>query len=195
MDFESLKTYILDRLKSELNEDLMYHSPGHTKDVIKAVERYAELEGVNGHDKMLLKTAALFHDIGFTRVYKGHEDESIKIAREVLPGYGYSEKDIQAITGMINATKLPQNPTNHLEEIMADADLDYIGRDDLFMIGQKLQFEWKKVGIISSIREWHEKQLAFLKNHQYFTASARQLREEKKQENIRELEELICPKN
>ena len=119
MDFESLKTYILDRLKSELNEDLMYHSPGHTKDVIKAVERYAELEGVNGHDKMLLKTAALFHDIGFTRVYKGHEDESIKIARDVLPGYGYSEKDIQAITGMINATKLPQNPTNHLEEIEA----------------------------------------------------------------------------
>lgn len=193
MDFESLKDYILDRLRKELDENLAYHSVGHTKDVMRAAVDYAEMEGVNGRELCLLKTAALFHDIGFTKVYKGHEDASIDIAKEVLPNYGYSDKDINTIAGMINATKIPQSPTNHLEEIMADADLDYIGRDDLFMIGQKLQYEWKKVGIISTVREWHEKQLAFLKNHNYFTRSAQKLREEKKQENIRELEELLCP--
>ncbi len=195
MNYESVKEHIFQRLNEELDKNLAYHSIGHTKDVIRAAERLAKMENVNGRDLALLKTAALFHDVGFTRVYNGHEDASIQIARELLPRFGYTREDIDKIEGMIHSTRIPQNPTNHLEEIMADADLDYIGRDDLFMIGQKLQYEWQSMGIISNLREWHEKQLAFLKNHTYFTRSARQLREDKKQENIRELEDLLNPKN
>ena len=95
---------------------------------------------------------------------------------------------------MINSTEIPQSPETHLEMIIADADLDYIGRDDIFLIGQRLQYEWLKIGKISTLKEWHEKQLNFLKKHTYFTKSAKKLREKKKQENIQEIEELLCPK-
>jgi len=194
MDFEGAKKYTLKRLSSELNDKLHYHSVEHTLDVLDAVTRLAKMEQVNSHDLTLLKTAALFHDLGFVETYNGHEEASIKIAKEVLPAYGYSPEDLKVIEGLIYATEIPQKPKTHLEEIMADADLDYLGRDDLYVIGQRLQYEWQLHGIVSSLREWHEKQLKFLKVHNYFTKSAKKLRYNRKQENIKELETLMCVK-
>ncbi len=194
MDYEAVKNTVLAKLSEELHKDLTYHCVDHTLDVIESAERLARLEGVNGHDLALIKTAALLHDLGFLESYKGHEGISIRMAAEILPQYGYSQEDIQKIQGMIKSTEIPQSPTNKLEEIIADADLDYLGREDLFLIGQRLQYEWKMHGIISTLKEWHEKQLAFLKAHSYYTESAKKLRARKKQENIEELERLLCLK-
>ncbi len=194
MDFEGAKKYTLERLSNELSKQLHYHSVEHTLDVLDAVSRLGELEKVNDHEMALLKTAALFHDLGFIETYNGHEEVSIRIANEVLPAYGYSPEDLKVIDGLIRSTEIPQTPQTHLEQIMADADLDYLGRDDIYVIGQRLQYEWQLHGIVSSLREWHEKQLKFLKVHNYFTESAKKLRDKRKQENIKELEILMCVK-
>ncbi len=195
MDFEVVKKYVLEQLKTGLSDSLTYHSVDHTLDVLDSAVNICKLEGVNGQDLCLVKTAALFHDLGFLETYDGHEDLSIQKAKEILPQHGYSNDDIEKIVGMINSTRIPQTPKNKLEEILADADLDYLGRDDLFLIGQRLQYEWKLWGKVSSLREWHEKQLGFIKSHSYFTESSKKLRNKKKQENIEEIETLLCNKN
>ncbi|RLD56752.1 MAG: phosphohydrolase [Bacteroidetes bacterium] len=194
LDFEGVEKLILNKLKTELPTGLHYHSIDHTLDVKLAAERLAEMENINGHDKELIKTAALFHDLGFIKTYDGHEKVSAKCAHDILPDFGYDAEDIKQIEGMILATEIPQSPKTQLEKIMADADLDYIGRDDIFLIGQRLQYEWKLYGKISTLKEWHEIQLNFLKNHSFFTESAKKLRENKKQENIKEIEKLMCIK-
>jgi putative nucleotidyltransferase with HDIG domain len=194
MDFEGVKDFVITKLRRELSSKLYYHSVEHTLDVIDAAERLADLENVNGHDKLLLKTGALFHDLGFCETYDGHEEASIRLANDNLPRFGYSEADINVISGLIKCTEIPQNPKTHLEEIMADADLDYLGRDDIFLTGQKLQLEWKLRGKISTLREWHEAQLRFIRNHHYFTSTAKKLREAGKQANIVQLEYLLCLK-
>lgn len=194
MNFDGVKEFVLNKLKRELDPKLTYHSIDHTIDVMESAERLAKDENVNGTDINLLKTAALFHDLGFLTTYDGHEERSMAYAEEILPMYGYSDDDIEIIKGMIKSTEIPQSPTTHLEKILADADLDYIGREDIFIIGQRLQYEWKMVGRISTLREWHEKQLAFLKAHSYFTKSAINSREERKQDNIKQLETLLCGK-
>lgn len=194
MDFEVVKQLVLDKLSNDLHKNLTYHCVSHTIDVMESAERLAIYEGVNGHDIELIKTAALLHDLGFLESYQGHEDISIRMAGEMLPQYGYSDEDIEKIQGMIRSTQIPQTPTNKLEEILADADLDYLGRDDLFLIGQRLQYEWLKHGFIATLKEWHEKQLTFLKAHSYFTPSANKLRAKTKAENIDQLESLLCLK-
>ncbi|MCF8378321.1 MAG: HD domain-containing protein [Bacteroidales bacterium] len=194
MDFDGVKNYVISRLNNELSAELTYHSVEHTLDVVASAERIAKMESVNGRDLSLIKTAALFHDIGFLETYDGHESLSVELAKKVLPEYGYDEKDIAAIESMIMSTRIPQTPKNRLDMILSDADLDYLGRDDLFLIGQRLQYEWKLIGKVTTIRDWHEKQLQFLKNHHYFTVSAKKLRENKKQENIIEIEKLLCIK-
>ena len=60
------------------------------------------------------------------------------MAREILPAYGLTRDQIDTICGMIMATRIPQSPSNQLERILCDADLDYLGRDDFYEIGGRL---------------------------------------------------------
>jgi uncharacterized protein len=92
---------------------------------------------------------------------------------------------------IIMATKLPQSPKTILEEIMADADLDVLGRDSFFKRSQDLRDERAALGISSSDKAWYQSQLDFLRAHHYFTRAAHQLRDETKDKNIAELTRLL----
>ena len=74
---------------------------------------------------------------------------------------------------------------NLLEEIIKDADLDYLGRGDFKDISEKLKKEYLINGIVSSEKEFHEKQVSFLKTHMFYTDTAKTSRIEKKKENIK----------
>lgn len=184
MQFEKVKKFILDKLKKELTKNLTYHSLGHIKDVYTAAENLAKLENVEGEELTLLLTAVLFHDSGFLISQKEHERLSCEIAMQHLPGFGYTPDQMERICGMIMATQIPQTPHNKLEKIICDADLDYLGRDDFFKIGDKLFDELCMYGIIDNENEWNKLQVRFLEKHHYFTTSAKKLRKAKKAENL-----------
>ena len=183
MQFKEASTFIMSKLRKGLPEHLSYHSIAHTKDVYQATEMLADAEGVQGEDRQLLLTAALFHDSGFLIQQKEHESISCNIATEYLPNYGYSDEQIQKICGMIKATRIPQTPHNHLEQIICDADLDYLGRDDFFSIGDTL---YSEINVYSFMDEsqWNRLQIDFMEKHHYFTPTAQKLRKEKKEENL-----------
>jgi uncharacterized protein len=192
-DFEQAKHYALERLERELPTHLLYHSVAHTRDdVVPAAERLAALMGVNGETLLLLRTAAYFHDIGFVVQPASHEDISARIATEVLPGFDYSPAQIQMIAGMIMATRLPQSPHNLLEEIMADADLDVLGRDDFFPRHDALRAELAVSGRPMTDEQWYSVQLKFIQAHRYWTAAARTLRDAHKQEIIAAIARLLA---
>jgi len=153
-------------------------------DVYHAAENLGTQEHISGYEMRLLLTAVLFHDTGFIRGVNGHEEESCRIANQYLPGYGYTIDEIKKINGIIMATKIPQLPKNHLEEIICDADLDYLGRDDFFPISDNLYNEFKENRIVSSENEWNKLQVAFFESHHYFTNTASKLRQGKKQEHL-----------
>lgn len=184
MQFEKAKKFILAKLKKELPKNLTYHSLGHIKDVYSAAQNLASLEKVEGEDLVLLLTAVLFHDSGFLIQQKEHERMGCDIAREYLPEYDYTEEQIERICGMIMATQIPQTPHNKLEKIICDADLDYLGRDDFFTIGDKLFDELCMYGIISTENEWNKLQVRFLESHRYFTITAKKIRKTKKDEHL-----------
>lgn len=181
MDFKAAKQFILKKLKKELPQSLTYHSIRHIKDVYKAAKMLARMEGIAGEDRTLLFTAVLFHDSGFLWQHYRHEEVSCEIAEKYLPDFGYSPEQIKRICGMIMATRVPQTPHNKLEEIICDADLDYLGREDFFKIGDGLYAELRMYGMLNNEREWNKVQAQFLNKHNYFTESAKRLRKEKKE--------------
>jgi uncharacterized protein len=187
MRFEEAKEFILTRLGQELPPDLYYHGVHHTLDVCNSVEELAIAERVNGESLLMLKTAAVFHDSGFLKQYINNEPVAVAFAQEYLPQFGYSKEQIKVISRIILSTRVPQRPANHIEEIMCDADLDYLGRDDFFQISETLKKEWLAYGIIKSEEEYNEKQVSFFKQHNYFTDTARKNREPKKQKHLIEL--------
>ncbi|HYD21102.1 MAG TPA: HD domain-containing protein [Flavipsychrobacter sp.] len=185
MQFGEAKKFILGKLKKELPRHLSYHSVEHVKDVFDSCKSIAASEGVKGDDLKLLLTAALFHDSGFLKGPKEHEKKSCTIARKYLPDYGYTPEQIKKICGMIMATRVPQQPKNHLEEIICDADLDYLGRDDFFTIGDKLFAELSVYGILNTEDEWNKLQVRFLESHHYFTKTTIKLRQKKKDKHLK----------
>lgn len=191
MEFLKAKKFIVSKLSKELPKYLKYHSVEHVKDVYDSAERIAKEEKVKGEELTLLLTAALFHDSGFLHGQKEHEKGSCDIAREFLPRFDYSEEQIERICGMIMATKIPQTPHNLLEEIICDADLDYLGREDFFKIGNYLFTELSLYGIIRNEEEWDQLQVRFLETHHYFTKTAMKNRKEKKDEYLRVLRSKI----
>jgi len=182
------KHYALHRLERELSPNLLYHGIKHTRDeVLPAVERLASMEGVQGDLLLLLLTAAWFHDLGFVEQPQYHELISARIAVQVLPGFGYTNEQVEIVRWAILATILPQDPQNLLEQILTDADLDILGRDDFMLRNGELRHELAFFGKEYTDREWYTQQLKFLESHTYFTASARTLRDAGKLKNIREL--------
>ncbi|MEP7171186.1 MAG: HD domain-containing protein [Bacteroidota bacterium] len=191
MEFYKAEQFISELLQSKLPDSLFYHNYNHTVEVLKAVVEIANDEHVNGEDLILLKTAALFHDCGFINVYHGHEEEGCIIAREQLPLFDYTEAQVAKVCTLIMATKTPQNPQTHLEKIICDADLYYLGTDSFNETGQKLFREWKERGKINSESEWNQMQINFLESHHYLTDSAIANREKKKAENLQKLKERV----
>jgi predicted metal-dependent HD superfamily phosphohydrolase len=193
MNFEKAREYIIKKLVDELNPALTYHNIDHTLDVLQAAGNLASLEKLNGHDKTLLETAALFHDSGMLKTYIGHEEASAEIVKQYLPDFGYQPDEIDIVCKMIITTKLPQSASTFLEKILCDADLDYLGRDDFFMIAHQLQYEWNVMNIRpTTLKEWYGLQIKFLEGHEFFTESAKRLRNEKKADNLKQVRELVC---
>jgi predicted metal-dependent HD superfamily phosphohydrolase len=192
MGFDKAKETIVHHLEQNLPSDLFYHGIHHTFDVFDAALVIAENEKIDSADDLtLLKTAALFHDSGFTIDASKHEECGCDLAREILPACDYTNSQIDKICGMIMATKIPQQPLNLLERIICDADLDYLGRDDFFKIGDTLYQELKAFDKIKDVTQWNQLQISFLSNHQYHTEFSRGNREIKKQENLQEIQNIL----
>lgn len=192
MDFENMRSSILNRLRSLLPENIIYHDVPHTLNVEKAVMRYGKLEGVNDDEMLLLRTAALYHDSGFILQYSKNEVLGAAIARSSLGKFGYSPEQIEIVCAIINATRSEIDPQNLLEEIMCDADHDYLGRPDYHVIAKKLRAEMEQFGKTFDDEEWIHYQLDFLQNHhRYYTETAQNIRDYGKSVRIADLQKKL----
>jgi uncharacterized protein len=185
--FEKIKNNLLAKLKG-LNPHLTYHSVDHTLDMMEQAVRIAHEEGITSErDLFLLKIAALYHDSGFLETYADHEAKSCDIFIEDAANLDFTEKEKDIICGLIMATKIPQQPNTIMEKVICDADLDYLGRDDFFEIGDTLKREFLHYKIVPDDNAWEKLQLKFLQNHKYHTEASQKQREPFKQQNLSKL--------
>jgi uncharacterized protein len=194
--YQDLKSNILKMLEEGLDPRLTYHCRAHTEDVLLQAERIAIAENITDTRTLLLiRMAALFHDTGFLRVYKGHEEASCKILRELVDNQDFTEEELKKICGMIMATRIPQNPSNLSEMILSDADLDYLGRDDFEKISNSLKDELIAYGLIADELEWDRLQVNFFQSHTFFTSSSIQYRQPIKNEHLAILKKKLVTLN
>lgn len=177
MELENISAYpevchkILNDLSKKLPGHLTYHCLEHTIDVANVCNRYIDYYMVSERASRLIRIAAVAHDYGYIFSPKEHEERSIVEVRPMLTGY--SDTEIAVIEGLIRATKVPQKPQNLYEEIIADADLDYLGRDDYDQLSQGLYKEFMHFGVVKNDRDWLEVQIKFLDNHKFHTSWAK----------------------
>ncbi|MEM5566630.1 HD domain-containing protein [Psychroserpens sp. AS72] len=178
-------------LDDNLPEYLTYHNTKHTLYVLEKAEHIAKKEHIKPAEIHLLKIAALYHDIGYVKSHDEHEKESCAIAKRQLKTYGYSKDDIDAICGMIMATKIPQSPKNKLQEILADADLEYLATSHFQEISDSLFQELKHYDPSLTIPEWDHIQIDFIKKHTFHTSYCRHYKSFRKHKNLEFLKSKI----
>lgn len=174
-------------LSEQLPDNLYYHSVEHTLYVLEKTAFIAEKEGVSKSDMFLLKVAALYHDSGFIEGSGNHEAKGCEIARKDLASFDFDPKDIDAICNIIMATKIPQNPQNHLEEIIADADLEYLGTNTFAKTSDLLFKELKENSPKLTAQDWLAIQQDFLSKHKYHTKYCKRYKEHRKVKNLKSL--------
>ncbi len=187
--YQEIHDKVFHLLQTQLPSFLTYHSYKHTAYVLEKAEFISAQEKVSPHDLYLIKIASLFHDIGFIKQYKDHEEAGCDITREFLQDYSFDSVDVDQICGMIMATKIPQKPNTLNEMIVSDADLEYLGTDLFYQVSQFLYKELHYLDPDLDIPAFNRMQVNFISAHTYYTDYCKKNREEKKWENLRQLKE------
>jgi hypothetical protein len=121
-----------------------------------------------------VEVAAAWHDLGLLETRRGHEEVGIRMVRAHLPRYGFSDADIDAVAGMIRATRLPQRPTTPAERVLADADLSVLASSDFLERNEDLRIETSLLDGYRSRVAWWTAQRRFLLEHVDHTDAARE---------------------
>ncbi len=158
-------------------EDHYYHHYHHALSVMERAVYLWTMEWCNSREIELLAISSLFHDVGFVITYEDNELFGAKIAQNYLRTILYPPEDIAVIEKIILATHPKKEPSNLLEKIIKDADMDNLGRDDFFDTGEKLRRERELIQHIK-IRDpdWRHASLELLEWHSFYTATQRKER-------------------
>lgn len=165
---KEIKSYVFDLLQEELPSSIIYHNYTHTLRVVKKLKLLLEGEQVSDKEKEILIIAAWFHDTGYTKDIRNHEEESVVIAKNYLKDR-LPEAEIKIICDLILATKMGHEPTSSLEKIMKDADYSHLASKNYEKTSELLREELKLTGLkVYSELEWKKENINFLTNHHRF---------------------------
>lgn len=170
-------------------ENHYYHSYEHSIDVMTRAVYLAKKEWLNDSDTEILALAWLFHDTWFIIQYDKNEPIWAKIAKNYLKSILYPDDKIELIENIILATDpLYKDPKNYYEEIIKDADMDNLWRDDFIIKNNDIK---KELEIVKKIKikdpEWKHASVELLREFKYKTISQKLERDKKKVENLKKM--------
>lgn len=156
--------------------------------VVDACSQLGYLENLSEEEQNILLAAAWFHDVGYVYDYRDHEGYSIRTARDFLKGMGLSPLEIKSVCLCIEATRMPQSPSNRIAMILCDADMWHLSSINFFCGLKQLRSEWEvALGIVFTDREWYGVNRDFLHEHTYFTAHAKDVWQQEKKRTSKNL--------
>ena len=170
---KKIKKYISAHFAKAHDEGLLYHDLEHTLGVAKAVIKIAAHYELPEEEIWLLEVAALFHDTGVMEDISGHEELSVRLMQEYFADKTTDETLTDRVAALIRATRLPQQPSGLLQEIICDADLFHLGKKSFYSKCEQLRAERERLQQKSiNNQEWLQSTLDFLRQHRFHTAYA-----------------------
>ena len=148
---EPLVTETVQHLASALDPTLYYHSPDHTRDVLRQTMELAQADALESRDVLLLAIAAAFHDAGFLEQRPKNEPIGAQMAVQAMSDSGrFSQSEQDLVEQMILDTQLvmegpAQISNSRLSPWLLDADLANLGREDFWdqtsLLAKELEIE------------------------------------------------------
>jgi predicted metal-dependent HD superfamily phosphohydrolase len=195
-----LQTQVLDKTQQfveslftkQLPAHFIYHNLKHTKEVVAAVQVIGRGSHLSEHDLETVLLAGWLHDTGYCFRYENHEDESIRVARQLLTEQDFPADRIAQVIGCIEATKSPQQPKNPMEEVICDADMYHTTSEAYFDKAELLRQEIMEITkTVISKKEWMHTNREFLKNLRFFTHFGKFEMEPAKEKTIKKIKKVL----
>jgi predicted metal-dependent HD superfamily phosphohydrolase len=175
-------------ISSKVDKSFVFHNIDHTLQVVKASEIIGAQNDLSERDHLCLLLSAWFHDTGYANGAYQHEESSQKIVSSFLAGKGIEQEITNIVNNSILATKIPQTPSNLIEQILCDADLFHLGSEDFTARTKLLRQELNNLQDREvDKKEWRQLNIEFLQRHRYFTNYGREVLEPIKQQHLNRL--------
>ncbi|MEJ5995909.1 Pycsar system effector family protein [Pedobacter sp. Du54] len=189
---EEVKNFVLDYFHTHHDAKLVYHNLDHTQSVVKATMQIANHYQLNDRDFFIVCTGAWFHDTGYFEDIQNHEQKGGDLAVEFLKKQDVPADVRDSVMQVILSTKMPQRPTNLLENILCDGDLFHLGTEE-FTNKRKLMHKEMALlyGTDTGKKEWRIRDVEFLESQNYHTDYCMLLLNDQKQKNIDKLRSKI----
>ncbi len=167
-----LEEEIINKLIVDLPTNVTYNNLQHTLDVQRYSEAIGKYEAISNEEMLLLKTAAIMHDIGYVWNYENHVKMSIDYANQILKKFSYTENQVKIITDLIQATGKPYKPKTKLEKIICDADQCYLLKKNVDEIIESKHRQFKAHSKNKADKNWFKEEIEKVKAPRFFTHSA-----------------------
>jgi predicted metal-dependent HD superfamily phosphohydrolase len=164
-----VEKHVSSLLRTKLSHTFIYHNLSHTLRVVKSTKELIEGEHISETDVENLLLAAWFHDVGYTKGCKDHEEKGVDIANSFLKEKNLSEDRIVKISTLILSTKMGYDPQTNLEKILNDADNSHFGKKSYLDISDLLREEWDQLGEKTfTDTEWTQENITFFTQYHRF---------------------------
>ncbi len=184
-----LEAHVEDYIRERVGRKFVFHNFQHTCAVAEAARELAGRYELSAHEEAIVLTAAWCHDLGYDEGWEKHEDRSADHATGWLREKGIEDQEVlDQVRGCIMATRMPQQPQNFLEEIVADADLSHLGDLSYWDRCGRVRQEFALTrNMIMSDQEWIDFELNFMVSHDYHTDVARERFGKRKDKHVKQL--------
>jgi len=188
---EEASRYAREILETKLPADITYHTVNHTEVVVEAALEIGKASGLNKDELEVVELACWFHDVGYSEDAEDHEVIGANVAYNFLKARNFPEDRAAQVRNCILATKMPQQPTNLMEQVVCDADLLHLGKEGFLDKTKLLRQEIEGTfGQKIPADKWLAKTCEFMKSHHYFTEYARRQYDNAKKKNLEMVSEI-----
>jgi adenylate cyclase len=172
---QDIEEMIIKLFDDEAPPNLFFHNSSMVKSISNQVELLSRAENLPDEEYINLKLASVFLLTGYISDYEKPMEASMRLVEEMLPGYGFSQENIE-LTNKIIRNSFSDHQESLSDNILHDARYDYLGRVDYIKLTEKLLRERTEFGKHSDKKVWIDSLINQQNDHQFLTQTARTLR-------------------
>jgi hypothetical protein len=172
---QDIEEMIIKLFDEEAPPNLYFHNSSMVKSISNQVELLSRAENLPDEEFINLKLASVFLLTGYISDYEKPMEASLRLVGEMLPGYGFSQENIE-LTNKIIRNNFSDHQECLSDNILHDARYDYLGRVDYNKLTEKLLRERTEFGKHSDKKTWIDSLIKQQNDRQFITKTARLLR-------------------
>jgi len=177
--------YVKDYYSDYFNEHYSFHNYNRTINIVRHCNALAVSMNLGKQELKVAHLAAWFLELGYSLNYQDYQPKSVELAKAYFKKKEVDSEILQRIEECILSTRVPQQPVSVISQIVCDASMYHLTEKDSFQYSDALRAEYAEIAQVEfTDEEWLNENIRMLSNHFYFTRSARELFQKRKDKTL-----------